>query len=53
MSKDAQRGYRQRLHALDLQSGVEQLGGPVEIAAPTRMRPRSIRNSTPSGLRCC
>jgi outer membrane protein assembly factor BamB len=33
MSKDPQGRYRQRLHALDLQSGTEQLGGPVEIAA--------------------
>src|SRR5579875_717351 len=33
MSKDARGQYRQRLHALDLQSGAEQLGGPVEIAA--------------------
>lgn len=33
MTKDAQGQYRQRLHALDLQSGAEQLGGPVEIAA--------------------
>jgi hypothetical protein len=33
MSKDAQGRYRHRLHALDLQSGAEQLGGPVEIAA--------------------
>ena len=33
MSKDAQGRYRQRLHALDLQSGAEQLGGPVEITA--------------------
>jgi outer membrane protein assembly factor BamB len=33
MSKDTQGRYRQRLHALDLQSGAEQLGGPVEIIA--------------------
>jgi hypothetical protein len=33
MTKDAEGQYRQRLHALDLQSGAEQLGGPVEIAA--------------------
>jgi outer membrane protein assembly factor BamB len=33
MSKDAQGRYRQRLHALDLQSGAEELGGPVEIHA--------------------
>lgn len=33
MSKDARGQYRQRLHALDLQSGVEQLGGPIEIVA--------------------
>jgi outer membrane protein assembly factor BamB len=31
MSKNAQGRYRQTLHALDLQSGTEQLGGPVEI----------------------
>jgi outer membrane protein assembly factor BamB len=33
MSKNAHGQYRQTLHALDLQSGAEQLGGPVEIAA--------------------
>jgi hypothetical protein len=33
MSKDGQGRYRHRLHALDLQSGREQIGGPVEIAA--------------------
>jgi outer membrane protein assembly factor BamB len=33
MSKDAHGRYHQRLHALDLQSGAEQLGAPVEIAA--------------------
>lgn len=33
MSKDAQGNYLQKLHALDLQSGEERLGGPVEIAA--------------------
>ena len=33
MSKDAGGRYRQRLHALDLQSGAEQLGGAVEISA--------------------
>ncbi len=33
MSKDAQGRYNQRLHALDLQSGTEQLGAPVEITA--------------------
>lgn len=33
MSKDANGGYHQRLHALDLSSGAEVLGGPTEIAA--------------------
>ncbi len=33
MTKDTQGQYRQRLHALDLQTGAEQLGGPREIAA--------------------
>lgn len=33
MSKDAQGRYRQTLHALDLQTGAEELGGPTEIAA--------------------
>lgn len=33
MSKDGQGRYHQRLHALDLESGGEQLGGPVEIGA--------------------
>ncbi|MGH7970784.1 MAG: pyrrolo-quinoline quinone, partial [Limisphaerales bacterium] len=31
MSKDRQGRYYQRLHALDLQSGNEELGGPVDI----------------------
>jgi outer membrane protein assembly factor BamB len=33
MSKDLQGHYFQRLHALDLQSGTEELGGPAEIHA--------------------
>ena len=33
MSKDAAGAYHQRLHALDLTSGTELLGGPTEIAA--------------------
>ena len=33
MSKDASGGYHQRLHALDLTTGTELLGGPAEIAA--------------------
>lgn len=33
MSKDATGAYHQRLHALDLTSGTELLGGPTEIAA--------------------
>ncbi|MBV9763192.1 MAG: pyrrolo-quinoline quinone [Acidobacteriaceae bacterium] len=39
MSKDAQGQYHQRLHALDLQSGAERLGGPVEIRASDRDAP--------------
>ena len=33
MSKDASGNYHQRLHALDITSGSEQFGGPVNIAA--------------------
>lgn len=33
MSKDSGGAYHQRLHALDLSTGVEQLGGPVTIQA--------------------
>jgi Immunoglobulin I-set domain len=33
MSKDASSNYHQRIHALDLTTGAELLGGPTEIAA--------------------
>jgi outer membrane protein assembly factor BamB len=33
MSKDASSAYHQRLHALDLTTGAELLGGPTEISA--------------------
>jgi hypothetical protein len=33
MSKDASSNYHQRLHALDLATGAELLGGPAEITA--------------------
>src|ERR1700678_4307585 len=33
MSKDAASNYHQRLHALDLTSGAELLGGPTELSA--------------------
>ncbi len=33
MSKDSSSNYHQRLHALDLTTGAELLGGPTEIAA--------------------
>jgi hypothetical protein len=33
MSKDSSSNYHQRLHALDLTSGAEELHGPVDVAA--------------------
>jgi hypothetical protein len=33
MSKDASSNYHQRLHALDITTGDEQFGGPVDVAA--------------------
>jgi hypothetical protein len=33
MSKDSSANYHQRLHALDLTSGAEELQGPVDVAA--------------------
>ncbi len=33
MSKDGSGGYHQRIHALDVLSGAEELGGPVEVQA--------------------
>ena len=33
MTKDSGGGYHQRVHALDLATGAEQLNGPIEVAA--------------------
>ena len=33
MSKDGSGNYHQRLHALDITTGVEQFGGPVDVTA--------------------
>ena len=52
MSKDASSNYHQRLHALDLTTGAELLGGPTEIAATfpagggtTYLQPRTVRRA--------
>ncbi len=38
MTKDTTSAYHQRLHALDLATGTELLGGPIEIAATFHAR---------------
>ncbi|HEX5413532.1 MAG TPA: pyrrolo-quinoline quinone [Terriglobia bacterium] len=46
MSKDEQGNYFQRLHALDLQNGSEELGGPVDIHATYQGKSYISRNGT-------
>ena len=61
MSKDAAGTYYQRLHALSLTTGAEQLGGPVDIHATfpgtgdntDGTNVSSTRNNTKSGPRSC
>jgi outer membrane protein assembly factor BamB len=46
MSKDPQGRYDQRLHALDLQNGTEEFGGPVDIHATYPGHGDTSRNGT-------
>jgi outer membrane protein assembly factor BamB len=46
MSKDAQGQYHQRLHAIDLETGAGELGGPVEIQATDPGRGAASQNGT-------
>jgi hypothetical protein len=43
MSKDSSGNYHQRLHALDVTTGAELLGGPTTIQATSRHRPEQHR----------
>jgi outer membrane protein assembly factor BamB len=47
MSRDAGSNYHQRLHALDLASGTELLGGPTEISASYRTAGGATISFTP------